>query len=173
MTVMVGSGAALELLPHVVGVFAVGVILGLDVVDLVSEGGSVEVDGGAVAATDVEGDVLGAKDGLHGVLGGGHELGGKAELAVGAENGEGGDVAVARLGGVLLHLGQDVAHDLAAVILGNKEELWPRQDMIQIVLHLVILREAEQVARLHRQQILHRRLTDANHLRRRQRRLGL
>lgn len=44
---------ALELLAHVVGVLAVGVVLGLHVVDLVPEGLGVEVEGGAVAAADV------------------------------------------------------------------------------------------------------------------------
>lgn len=159
---------ALELLAHVVGVLAVGVVLGLHVVDLVTEGLGVEVEGGAVAAADVEGHVLGPVDGLHGVLGGGHELGGEAELAVGAEDGEGGDVAVA-LGGLLLHLGQDVADDAAAVVLGDIEELRPREDVVEVVLHLVVLRQAQQVAGLHRQQVVHRRLPYAHHLPRRRR----
>jgi hypothetical protein len=64
-------------------------------VDLVPESGGVEVEGGAVGSADVEGDVLGAKDLVHGCLRGGHELGGEPELAVGAEHHEGGDVAVA------------------------------------------------------------------------------
>jgi hypothetical protein len=64
-------------------------------VDLVPESGGVEVEGGAVGSADVEGDVLGAKDLVHGCLRGGHELGGEPELAVGAEHREGGDVAVA------------------------------------------------------------------------------
>jgi hypothetical protein len=64
-------------------------------VDLVPESGGVEVEGGAVGSADVEGDVLGAKDLVHGCLRGGHELGGEPELAVGAEHCEGGDVAVA------------------------------------------------------------------------------
>jgi hypothetical protein len=64
-------------------------------VDLVPESGGVEVEGGAVGSADVEGDVLGAKDLVHGCLRGRHELGGEPELAVGAEHREGGDVAVA------------------------------------------------------------------------------
>lgn len=99
---------------------------------------------------------------FHGVLGSGHELGGEAELAVGAEDGEGSDVAVA-LVGLLLHLGEDVADDAAVVVLGDVEELRPGEDVIQVVLHLVVLRQAEQVARLHRQQVIHRRLPYAHH----------
>lgn len=90
--------AALELLPHVVGVLAVGVVLSLDIVDLEAQGGGVEVEGGAVAAAYVEGNVLGTEDRLHSVLGGGHELGGDAQLAVGAKDGERGDMAVAGFG---------------------------------------------------------------------------
>lgn len=61
---------------------------------------------------------------FHGVLGGAHELGGEAELAVGTEDGEGGDVAVA-LVALLFHLGEDVADDAAVVVLGDVEELRP------------------------------------------------
>ena len=82
-------------LAHIERVLPVGVVLGLDVVDLVPEGGGVEVEGGAVGPAHVEGDVLGAEDLVHGGLCGGHELGGEPQLAVGAEDGEGGDVAVA------------------------------------------------------------------------------
>lgn len=72
----------------------------------------------------MERDILGAEDVLHGVLGGAHELGGEAQLAVGAEDGEGGDVAMA-LVGLLLHLGEDIADDAAVVVLGDVEELRP------------------------------------------------
>jgi hypothetical protein len=84
-----------ERLAHVERVLSIGVVLGLYIVDLVPESGGVEVEGGAVGSADVEGDVLGAKDLVHGCLRGGHELGGEPELAVGAEHREGGDVAVA------------------------------------------------------------------------------
>lgn len=78
------------------------------------------------------------------------------------EDGEGGDMTVA-LGGFLLHFGQNIADDFSVVILGDVEELRPRQNMVEIVLHLIILREAEQIACLHRQQIVHCRLPDAHH----------
>lgn len=168
VVVVVGSrrrSPALEVLAHVEGILAIGVILGLDVVDLVAESGGVEVEGGTVAAADVEGDVVGAEDLLHGVLRGGHELGGEAELAVGAEDGEGGDVAVAGLGGVLLHLGEHVADDPGAVVLRHEEQLRPRKQVVEVVLHLVVLRQAHQVARLHRQQVLDPSLPDAHHRR--------
>jgi len=154
-------------LAHIERVLSVGVVLGLDVVDLVPEGGGVEVEGGAVGPAHVEGDVLGAEDLVHGGLCGGHEFGGEPQLAVGAEDGEGGDVAVAGLRGVLLHLGEHVADDAAAVVLCDEEELRPREHVVEVVLHLVILRQAHQVARLHREQVVDGRLPDAHHLVRR------
>jgi len=81
---------------------------------------------------DMEGDVLGTEDLVHGGLRGRHELGGDTELAVRAEDCEGGDVAVAGLGGVLLHLGEHVADDAAAVVLGDEEELRARQHVVEV-----------------------------------------
>lgn len=48
--------------------------------------------------------------------------------------------------GVLLHLGQVIAHNLAILILSNVGELGPREAMIEVVLHLGVLGQAEQVA---------------------------
>lgn len=79
-----------------------------------------------------------------------------------SEDGEGGDMSVA-LGGLLLHLGQNVADNLAVVVLGDVEELRPRENVVEVVLHLIILGQAEEIARLHRQQIIHRRFPDAHH----------
>lgn len=162
MTAMSMDLLPLELLPHIVGVLAVGVVLALDVVDLVAERLCVEIESGSVALPDMERDVLGAEDLFHGVLRGAHELGGDAELAVGSEDGERGDVAVA-LGALLLHLRQNVADDTAVVVLGDVEKLRPREDVVEIVLHLVILRQAEEVARLHRQEVVDRRFPYAHH----------
>jgi len=99
---------------------------------------------------------------FHGVLSGGHEFGGETKFAVGAEDGEGGDVAVA-VGGLFHHLGEDVADDATVVVFGDVEKLRPGEDVVEVVLHLVVLREAEQVASLHRQKVLHRRLPYAHH----------
>ncbi|CAA7398884.1 unnamed protein product [Spirodela intermedia] len=142
------------ILAHVISVLPIGVVLGLNIVVL----------SGAIGPADVKGDVLCAVDAFHGVLRGGHELRGQAEFAVGAEDGERGDVTVAGLGRVLLHLRENVSDDLAAIVLRDVEKLRPRQDVIEVVLHLVVLRQAHQVAGLHRQQVVHRRLTDAHHL---------
>ena len=40
---------------------------------------------------------------------------------------------------------------MAFSILGDVEEVGPGEDVIEVVFHLVVLRQAEQVARLHRQ----------------------
>ena len=44
---------------------------------------------------------------------------------------------------------------LTLVILGDKQQLWPGEDMIEVVLHLVVLREAPQVRRLHLDEVIH------------------
>lgn len=62
--------------------------------------------------------------------------------------------AVARL---LLHLGQDVAHDLGVLLAlawlgpndGNEAQLGPRKRMVEIVLHEVVLRKIGDIACLH------------------------
>lgn len=115
---------SLELLAHIVGILTVSVVLGLNIVDLVAKGLGVEVKGSTVAAANMEGDVLSTEYLLHGVLSGSHELCGKAEFAMGAEDSEGGNVAVA-LGRLLLHLGEDVSYNLASVVLSDVEELRP------------------------------------------------
>lgn len=51
---------------HGVGVFAIGVILGLDFVDGESQGVGVQMQGGAIALSDVKGDVLGVEALDHG-----------------------------------------------------------------------------------------------------------
>ena len=73
-----------------------------------------------------------------------HELRGDAELAVRAQHRKGGDVAV-HLGGVLVELGQHVAHDLA-VALRHVQQLGPRERVVQVIFHLVVLGEAHQIA---------------------------
>lgn len=124
MMVMVMMLLLLELLPHVISILTISIILSLNVMNLVAQGFGVEVKRGTVALADMKGNVLGSKDLVHGVLGGGHEFGGEAEFAVSAEDGEGGDVAVA-IGGFFFHFGEDVADDATVVIFSDVEELRP------------------------------------------------
>jgi hypothetical protein len=42
--------------------------------------------------------------------------------------------------GFLFHLSENVTDDTAVVIFGDVKKLRPREDMIKIILHLVILR---------------------------------
>lgn len=99
---------------------------------------------------------------FHGVLSGAHELGGESQFPVSPEDGEGSDVAVA-LGALFLHLGEHVTDDLTVVVLGDVEKLRPREYVVQIVLHLVVLRQTEQITRLHRQKVVDRRFPYAHH----------
>ena len=93
-----------------------------------------------------------------------------------------------------LHLGQDIAHDSSVVVLRHIEQLWPRQNVIEVVLQLqqsrepltkiqsmslaclknqhalstmylqlVVLGQAQQVAPLHGEQVLHDSWPYADH----------
>ena len=86
-----------------------------------------------------------------------------------AQHGERRDVPV-HLGRVLLHLGEDVADDLLLTVLGDVEQLRPREAVVKVVLHLVVLGEAHQVAVLHLPDVLQGGGADAHHARRRRRR---
>lgn len=56
--------------------------------------------------------------------------------------------------GVLLHLGQDIAHNLAILIFSHVGELGPRESMIEGVLPLVALGPAQLVALLYGHQVI-------------------
>lgn len=63
---------------------------------------------------------------------------------------------------VLFHFSQDVAHNLPILILSNVRKLGPREAMIEIVLHLVVLRQAEKVAVLHVHQVFGPSIADVH-----------
>jgi hypothetical protein len=101
---------------------------------------------------------------LHGVMCVIHEFVGEAESAVGAEDGEGGDVGHLRLPiGLIVHLGEDVSDDLS-ILLGDVEEFGPGEVVVEIVVEVVVLRQAPQVAVLHLVQVADLRATDRWHL---------
>ena len=56
-------------------------------------------------------------------------------------------------GFLILHLGQDVANNLAILINGNIGDLGPGERVVQVVLELVVLRQTEQIAVLNIQQV--------------------
>ena len=62
-------------------------------------------------------------------------------------------MAVGHLVRIFLHLGQHVADDPAPLVLCNVGELGPREGVVEVVLHLVVLRQAQQVAVLHVEQV--------------------
>lgn len=49
---------------------------------------------------------------------------------------------------------------LTLVILGDEQQLWPGEDMIEVVLHLVVFRKTPQVRRLHLDEVIHGCLAD-------------
>ena len=66
-------------------------------------------------------------------------------------------------GRVLLHLREDVPDHLAAVV-SHVQDLRPREEVVEVVLHLVVLGQAQQVTRLHRRQVRRSRWSDKYHL---------
>ena len=53
-----------------------------------------------------------------------------------------------------LHLGEDVAHNSSSLVLSDVRQLWPRERVVEVVFHLVVLWQTQQVAVLHVQQVL-------------------
>ena len=80
------------------------------------------------------------------------------------QHGEAGDVPVAGLGvRIFFQLGEDVTDDPSVVVLGHPKELRPREHVVEVVLHLVVLRKAPQVGLLHVGEVVHGRHADAHH----------
>ena len=68
-----------------------------------------------------------------------------------------------RLRLILFHLGQHIPHNPLPMVLRHIQQLRPRQNMVKIVLHLVVLREAPEVGGLHLEEVVHGGLADADH----------
>lgn len=64
---------------------------------------------------------------------------------------------------LLFHLREDVTDDTAVVIFGDVKKLRPREDVVKVILHLVILRETEEIASLHREEVVDRCFSYAHH----------
>ena len=52
---------------------------------------------------------------------------------------------------------------LLLCVLGDEEQLRPREDVVKVVLHLVVLGEAREVAVLHLEEVIHRGIPYAHH----------
>ena len=63
-----------------------------------------------------------------------------------------------------LDSGQDVSDDAPVEVLRDPEELRPRQEVVEVVLHLVVLGEAPEVALLHLDEVVDHRRADVHHL---------
>lgn len=61
---------------------------------------------------------------------------------------------------VLFHFGQDVPHSLPVLIFSDVRELGPGEAVVEVVFHLVVLWQAEEVAVLHVQQVLRPHIAD-------------
>ena len=120
---------------HVIRVLAVRIVLSLGLVDEVAEIAGVEVDGCTIGDANVKGGDSGAKELGHLGLRLYHKLGGNTELTVGTKDGEAGDVAVS-FGGIFFELCEHIADDVSLRVLRHEEQLWPREDVIEVVLDL-------------------------------------
>lgn len=151
MTVMVMMVLlSLELLPHVIRILSICIVLRLHIMYLVPQCLSVQIKCSTIAFTHMQRNILSPINLFHGILSSIHELRGKSQLAMSSENGERGDVAMALIG-LFLHLRQNVPDNTAIVVLRYVEKLRPREYVVQVVLHLVVLRQAHQIASLHGQ----------------------
>jgi hypothetical protein len=84
-----------------------------------------------------------------------HELVCEAETAVGAEDADAGDVTVRdAVGGLLLHLAEDVSDDPVLLVFGDVRELGPCERMVEVVSERVVFGQVVQVAVLHAQQVV-------------------
>jgi len=141
-------GELAEVAPHGIGILAIGIVLRLHFDDLELEGVGVEVQSSPIALSHMQRNVLGVEALDHGLRGLVHKLLGQTQSAIGTLYCQRGDVAMATLliGLGFLHLGQDIAHNAALVVLGHVTELRPGKSMIEVVLHLVVLGQAQQIA---------------------------
>ena len=67
------------------------------------------------------------------------------------------------LRGVLLHLCEYVSDDSFLSVLGDVQELWPREYVIKVVFHLVVFWEASEVALLHLEEVVERGDSNGDH----------
>ena len=146
---------------HVIGIFVIEIVLGLNLDTSELESTLVEVEGSGVGLTDVEGAEVGVVDFAHFLHGTAHQGGGSTELAVGAEDGEGGDVAVS-LADILfvVDFGEDVTSDLVVDVFEDEEVLGPGEVVVVVVSEVVVFREAAEIAVLHLDDVLHTSTTD-------------
>jgi len=82
---------------------------------------------------------------------GDHEFGGYAETAMGALDGDGGDVAVGLFSAfcAFFHFGKDVAHNVSSAVLCHEQQVLPRHKVVEIVPIGIILWQAPNIAILH------------------------
>jgi len=74
-------------------------------------------------------------------LGGLHELGSEAKLTMSTEHSERSDMTVT-FGRFFFHLSQHVANNSAVVIFGDIKEMRPREDVVEVIFHLVVFGQA-------------------------------
>ncbi len=54
----------------------------------------------------------------------------------------------------LFHFCQDVADDSSVKILCDPEELWPGEEVVEVILHLVVFGQAPKIRSLHVNQVV-------------------
>lgn len=79
-----------------------------------------------------------------------------------SKHSKGGNMAMALIA-FFLHFSQNIADDPAVVIFGDVKKLRPGKNVVEVVLHLVILWEAKEVAGLHGQKVVYGCFAYADH----------
>ena len=64
---------------------------------------------------------------------------------------------------VLLHFGQHISHNTPIKIFSHPQKLWPRQNVIKVIFHLIIFGKTPQIALLHLDEIVDLCHADVHH----------
>lgn len=108
-----------QIAPHRVRVLAVRIVLGLDLQDLEAQRVCIEVQSGPIALTHVQRYIFGVEALHHGTRCLIHKFLCQTKTTIRAFDSERRDVAVLAVRVRLLHLGQDIAHNVPFVVLCN------------------------------------------------------
>ena len=146
---LLGKASPFKMLFHFVGVFSISIVRLFNIRHLIFELVSVESECSPVRHPHMQWHIIAFLGQFNSVMGKVHEFLGQAQPAVSSEHWEGSDVCFSLIAlGLIVHLGEYVAADLS-VFLGDVEQLWPREVVIEVVVEVVVFGEAPQVAALH------------------------
>ncbi|EZA60281.1 hypothetical protein X777_13370 [Ooceraea biroi] len=144
---------------HGVRVFAIRVILGLNFRHLELQATRVQIESCTITPAHVQRNVF-CTEAFHHRSGGlVHQLLRDPQSSMRAFHSQTGNVSMRIILAIFFHLGEHVAHYSPLLVLRYVAQLWPRESVIEIILHLIIFRQALQITVLYVQQVLRSRTT--------------